>query len=79
VEFFFQFGTQLGNGTHVGPPSRDCAYKNPEGNVVSALSERQLCFGDEYFGRFTRAWYSLFQVRVRVRGCDDGEGCARGQ
>ena len=42
--------------------SYTCAYSNINGGVVDAESARGLCFGAEYFGTFTRAWFTLFQV-----------------
>ena len=69
VEFFFEFGVQ--NGTELGYDSGGgedaalavpCAYKNIEGSLVLSQSSRELCYGNEYYGTFTRAWFTLFQV-----------------
>jgi len=64
VEFYYQFGTD--NATELGfpedPDSPQCGYANVEGVMVSSVSARQICYGSEYYGTFTRAWFSLFQV-----------------
>ncbi len=44
-----------------------CMYKNINGDVIHSESGRGLCLGAEYYGTFTRAWFSLFQVRRRQR------------
>lgn len=42
------------------PP--DCSYVNVNVGVVGSVTSREMCFGAEYFGTFTRAWYTLFQI-----------------
>jgi hypothetical protein len=41
-----------------------CVYSNVGLDLASAESDRELCFGDEYFGTFSRAYFTLIQVRV---------------
>jgi hypothetical protein len=43
-------------------PSPSCAYLNAVGSVVPSASGRDLCLGAEYWGTFTRAWFTLFQI-----------------
>jgi len=43
-------------------PTPTCAYVNAVGVVVDAATARNLCHGAEYWGTFTRAWFTLFQV-----------------
>lgn len=33
---------------------------------VPSTTMRGICFGEEYYGSFFRAWYSLFQVCARI-------------
>jgi len=40
----------------------DCSYYNFYYSLVGSVTSREICFGNEYFGTFTRAWYTLFQV-----------------
>ena len=74
VEFFYQFGIQprrYPDGTELAYNDSGaddaaletlCSYKNIEGTVAWSASSRELCYGKEYFGTFTRAWLTLFQV-----------------
>lgn len=55
VELFSQFG----GGGH---PSPDCMTNNLIGLQLDTLTPRNLCYGYERFGSFTRSWLSLFQV-----------------
>lgn len=41
--------------------SERCAYRNVDKVMVSGETWRGLCFGHEYFGTFSRAWFTLFQ------------------
>jgi len=43
-------------------PTPTCAYLNSVGGVVASATTRNICHGSEYWGTFTRAWFSLFQV-----------------
>jgi len=43
-------------------PTPHCAYLNAVGGVVPSSTTRNLCHGVEYWGTFTRAWFTLFQV-----------------
>jgi len=43
-------------------PTPTCAYLNAVGVVVDAATARNLCHGAEYWGTFTRSWFTLFQV-----------------
>jgi len=43
-------------------PVPDCSYVNDDFGLVGSVTSREICFGYEYFGTFTRAWYTLFQV-----------------
>lgn len=51
----------LQNMTYISRPP-DCSYVNVRVGIVGSVTSRELCFGAEYFGTFTRAWYTLFQV-----------------
>ena len=51
----------VSNVTH-RTPEPQCAYINSVGGVVNAVTSRDICFGSEYWGTFTRAWYTLFQI-----------------
>ena len=51
-----------------------CGYRNVDGTIVASESARELCYGAEYYGTFTRAWFSLFQV---LTGESWAEGVAR--
>jgi len=71
VEFFSEFGnenaTELweaagGNASLLDPSVPLCGYLNTDGTIVSAVTARELCYGNEYYGTFTRAWFTLFQV-----------------
>ena len=68
VEFFFNFDQHpltVGNETQI-----ECFYYNyarpmdEDGQLerIVSLTPRGLCFSEEYYGTFTRAWYSLFQI-----------------
>ena len=43
-------------------PAPTCAYLNAVGGLVPSATSRNICHGSEYWGTFTRAWFSLFQV-----------------
>lgn len=75
VELFSTFG--VGSATSEGaPPSlppllvaldggdgaAQCSYLNLHGEVIEAVSGRGLCLGYEYYGTFSRAWFTLFQT-----------------
>ena len=60
-------GGAAGGGLNVGgsdplDAAPDCTYINFMGNRVGAQSSRMMCYGFEYYGTFTRAWFTLFQV-----------------
>ena len=65
-------------------PVPTCAYLNAVGGVVSSTTARNLCFGSEYWGTFTRAWYTLFQILTyhaqqlgrEIHACAEGAGKA---
>ena len=42
--------------------SPQCGYVNSRFGIVNSATARDICYGEEYFGTFTRAWYTLFQV-----------------
>jgi len=72
VEFFASFAVRSANSdtnSSVNALTAEtdsvvpCAYQNVVSKeLLSADTARQLCHGVEYFGTFTRAWFSLFQV-----------------
>jgi len=43
-------------------PTPHCAYHNAVGGIVPSITTRNLCHGVEYWGTFTRAWFTLFQL-----------------
>ena len=67
VEFFYKFDQHIvvvGNETQV-----ECYYYNYGRDAVDgelervySVTPRGLCFSEEYYGTFFRAWYSLFQI-----------------
>ena len=67
VEFFFNFDQHpvtIGNVTQV-----ECYYYNYQRPMVNgelervySVTARGLCFSEEYYGSFFRAWFSLFQI-----------------
>ena len=66
VEFFSTFAVAPAYDDNSNETSSDllpCAYRNAiSDELVRADTSRQLCHGTEYFGTFSRAWFSLFQV-----------------
>jgi len=61
VEFFSLFGGTSGLEPHAPMPLA-CVYTNVLNDTVEAVSSRSLCYGEEYWGTFLRAWYTLFQM-----------------
>jgi len=64
VEFFSTFGIADHGDidmTAITGSHSNCSYKNIIGKWVPSVSARGLCYGDEYYGTFTRAWFTLFQ------------------
>ena len=67
VEFFFMFDQHpvvVGNKSEI-----ECYYYNYQRPMVDgqlekvpSVTPRGLCFSEEYYGTFFRAWYSLFQI-----------------
>jgi len=55
-------GALLGSYESYLSDSLPCEYTNADGGVVGARTGRDMCYGDEYFGSFFRAWFTLFQV-----------------
>ena len=75
VEFFSSFGSSTEppteppgsielDGVAEEPEDATCRYLNVVGEAVLPLSSRRLCYGSEYYGTFSRAWISLFQVLI---------------
>jgi len=63
VEFFSLFGNALdADGDTYNTFGTNCTYVNFLGATVPSESARGVCYGEEYYGTFTRAWFSLFQV-----------------
>jgi hypothetical protein len=61
VEYFSPLGQEFGEhpyGTYV-------TYSNGQAHNISAVTDRGYIYGNEYFGTFTRALYTLFQVRAQ--------------
>ena len=57
VEFFSTFGTSQGT-------DGECEYfSRSDGSPIPTRTQRHMCAGAEYFGSYSRAWYTLFQVR----------------
>jgi len=67
VEFFYNFDQHpvtIGNETQI-----ECYYYNymrpmVDGQLerIESVTPRGLCFSEEYYGTFLRAWYTLFQI-----------------
>jgi len=53
--------TYISNMT-IRTPTPTCAYLNSVGGMVPSTTTRNICVGNEYWGTFTRAWFTLFQV-----------------
>jgi hypothetical protein len=72
VEFFSLHGTPTGAptprdgeeltglGTYSG--AAECSYRNMYNATIESVTARGICYGEEYFGTFSRAWFTLFQV-----------------
>jgi len=64
VEFFSTFGIDEHGDvdmTAITGSYSNCSYQNIQNKWVPSVSARGLCYGFEYYGTFTRAWFTLFQ------------------
>merc|ERR1719473_2204512 len=64
VDYFRDFGGTYGNGTSVYETEPGNNVENSsQGQVkIASITARGFTIGDEYYGTFSRAFYTLFQV-----------------